>query len=371
MDIPGGARLRQGCRDRQSPMRPSSVSIFTRPLPPPIHRTHRFRALSPRLSLASGKAKPESAPIESHLPPAVSFFSSTADIDGAIAAANDLAAATATLYVPEELMTGRATELLIALMQSQRSDAQVAAAHAATTAFRFETMQVEWVAQQGVAPLAAVLSTGSPEAQLEACRAVQGVAAHRDGREELARAGAVKALLRIARDELHIGQEHAAAALAIAVGLESAVTHRALPTLSTKTARRVAPSGATQPPGRRAGGSRAGATSAAGAAASSSSSSQQQQQQQQQHRSSPSRHPASSSHAATGAHASDDAIDAVTIAGEEAIDSFVVMAMRGGAVAREQAANGLRHLCHDAEGRQRLVAAGAILIIGRIGKEEA
>ena len=48
-------------------------------------------------------------------------------------------------------------ELLVALLQNSRADAQVAAADAAAAAFRFVQIQTEFVAQNGIAPLTAVL----------------------------------------------------------------------------------------------------------------------------------------------------------------------------------------------------------------------
>jgi hypothetical protein len=57
--------------------------------------------------------------------------------------------------------------------------------------------------------------------QLEACKAAEAIARHDAGREALAEAGAVRLLLRLARDELHPAQEHAAAALAHAVRLDA------------------------------------------------------------------------------------------------------------------------------------------------------
>ena len=150
------------------------------------------------------------------------YFLQFNDAVGAISAAIEIGTETKALLGPEELLSAGVVELLIMLLQNPRADAQAAAASAAAAACRFEEVQVEWVALQGAAPLTAVLANGHPEAQLEACRAAAAIAMHRDGREALAQAGAVRALLRIARDVLHPAQEHAAAALATAVGLEGA-----------------------------------------------------------------------------------------------------------------------------------------------------
>ena len=128
---------------------------------------------------------------------------------------------------------------------------------------RFEELQLEWIALEGAAPLARVLATGQQEAQLQACRAAAAVARHRDGREALAQEGAVKALLRIARDVLHPAQEHAAAALANTVGLEAVATPR-VPTTGSASGRAVRRGEPRAPP-------RADDPSSSSAAASSSS----------------------------------------------------------------------------------------------------
>ena len=53
-------------------------------------------------------------------------------------------------------------------------------------------------------------------------------------------------------------------------------------------------------------------------------------------------------------------MDVVAVAGGEAVESFVLMAQRGGAISREQAAYGLRQLCRSGESREQLVDAGAV-----------
>ena len=88
---------------------------------------------------------------------ALRLFASYNDVDGQIRAALDLSAATQRLLVPELLLSARVVEQLLALLQSRRADAQAAAAAAVAAACRFEELQTEWVAQQGVVPLTAVL----------------------------------------------------------------------------------------------------------------------------------------------------------------------------------------------------------------------
>ena len=178
-------------------------------------------------SLAGASRPAGSRPSATQACKELRFFASYSDVDGQIRAAHDLAASTRHLLGPEPLLSGRAVELLVSLLQSSRADAQAAAAAALAAACRFEHIQTEWVAQRGVVPLTAVLVHGVPEAQLQACRAAEGVARHRDGREALAQVGAVRALLRIARDEHHQAQDAAAAALAKAVGIEAATPRSA------------------------------------------------------------------------------------------------------------------------------------------------
>ena len=270
------------------------------------------------------------------------YFLQFNDAVGAISAAIEIGTETKALLGPEELLSAGVVELLIMLLQNPRADAQAAAASAAAAACRFEEVQVEWVALQGAAPLTAVLANGHPEAQLEACRAAAAIAMHRDGREALAQAGAVRALLRIARDVLHPAQEHAAAALATAVGLEGAT-----PRLPSVGSTRKQPIRASRRAAASSSAASASASATAAAIAAAGSSGTQPQ-------------PPHGSRAAAAAAAAAEGVDAVAAAGSEAIDSFVLMAQRGGGISREQAAYGLRHLCRSADSRVKLVDAGAV-----------
>ena len=299
------------------------------------------------------------------------FFASFSDVDGQIRASGDLLKATQNLLGPEELLSSHVIESLLLLLQSSRADAQAAAAAALAATFRFEQISTEFVAQNGVVPLAAVLSDGLAEAQLQACLCAEGVARHRDGREALGQAGAVRALLRIARDEMHPAQEQASAALAKAVGIEGATprggiitsgrAHKAAATSLRGAAARAASQRAGKAKAKTKGGAKvpaymAGAhdqaAAAAAAAAGSSSSSVAG--------------PSSSAAAVPSASGSGGALPASSVAasmaavGSEAIESFVVMAQRGAGVPREQAAYGLLQLCRDGESRRKLVDAGAV-----------
>ena len=96
------------------------------------------------------------------------YFAEHSDADGQLRAALDIAAAAKKLLGPEELLSARVIEPLVALLQHNRTDAQAAAAYALAAACRFEEVQTEYVAAQGVTPLTKVLSDGEPEAQLAA-----------------------------------------------------------------------------------------------------------------------------------------------------------------------------------------------------------
>lgn len=275
------------------------------------------------------------------------LFGAHADGDGLIGAANDLAAATADLLEPEPLLRLTVLPLLIEMLASTRADVRLAACVALRTACRFEAVQQECAVLGAAPPLTKALSTGPAEVQLEACKAAEAIARHDAGREALAEAGAVRLLLRLARDELHPAQEHAAAALAHAVRLDAS----GKPPSSTKVV-----AGPLKNKGKASAGAAAKAASAKvkgsgkGAPPSSSAATAADAAE-----------PAAAAAAAEAASAAEAAAaDAVAAAGREALDSFVVMAQRGGAVSREQASHGLRHLCRSSEARQRLVRAGAV-----------
>lgn len=286
------------------------------------------------------------------------FYASFSDVDGQIRAATDLAAATRMLLGAEVLLSAKVVENLVVLLRCQRTDAQAAAAACFSAACRFDEIQSECVAQDAVIPLTSVLSNGLPEAQLEACRAVEAIAHHRDGREALAQAGAVRALLRIARDELHIAQERAATALAKAVGIEGVTPRRSTASFAHKadprSHRGAAARAAAQKSTKADGKARAAASASSCAATSSSADAPASRPAGMPSHSQPQR--------STQAHSSPEGglPAAVEAAGNEAIESFVLMAQRGGGVPREQAAYGLLQLCRNSGTRRRLVTAGAV-----------
>ena len=270
------------------------------------------------------------------------FFAEYNDVDGMIGAASRVATCATHLLGPEAILSSRTTELLVAMLEQARPDAQAAACVAITAIARFDEIQLEVVAQEGTELLVAILADGQPEAQLEACRACKAIARHRDGREALAQTGAVRALLRVARDARHVAHGDAAAALALVVGLEGSATSTAI--LATAAASAKAQN-ATASDGGAGGGGRAGASGSTGSSAAHS------------------RRTRAAGHGKPSGSVSMDAAgpaDAVAAAGSEAIESFVLMAQGGGATAREQAAHGLRHLCRTDDSRRRLVRAGAI-----------
>ena len=78
---------------------------------------------------------------------------------------------------------------------------------------RFEALQQEWVAEQGVLPLVALLESEVREVQVAACLAAEAVGSHPEARG-VVQAGALNRLMALARDELHPAQDEAAAALA-------------------------------------------------------------------------------------------------------------------------------------------------------------
>ena len=124
------------------------------------------------------------------------FFAEHNDVDGLIGAAAEVAACAKSVLGPETILSSRLTDALLSMLDQMRPEAVQASACSAITAIaRFDEIQLEIVAQGGTVPFVQILLNGQPETQLEACRACEAIAQHRDGREALAQAGAVRALL--------------------------------------------------------------------------------------------------------------------------------------------------------------------------------
>ena len=268
----------------------------------------------------------------------IRFFRTHADEDGMISAAYDLAAAAAALTSPEPLLRLETIEPLMGMLESTRADARLAGCTAVRAACRFDAVQQECVAQGAAALVTGLLADGMAAVQLEACRTVEVIARHSEGREAFTRVGSVPVLLRLARDELHPAQEQAAAALAFAVGLDTdgdtAHGHgdgdgdgnghgRALGAVRVRATPRTAAAVVKAPPASKA------------AAA-----------------------PSSTMPALVGR--SSTAASSTASAEPDPLKSFVIMAESGGAISREQAAHGLRRLCRTSLGRRRLVRSGAV-----------
>ena len=81
------------------------------------------------------------------------FFSHFSDVDGLIGGALELVAIAPKLLSPDVLLRERVVRQLVSLLSRPRAEAQVAACRALVAVCRFEALQQEWVAEQGVPPL--------------------------------------------------------------------------------------------------------------------------------------------------------------------------------------------------------------------------
>ena len=96
------------------------------------------------------------------------FFSHFSDVDGLIGGALELVAIAPKLLSPDVLLRERVVRQLVSLLSRPRAEAQVAACRALVAVCRFEALQQEWVAEQGVPPLVALLESEVREVQVAA-----------------------------------------------------------------------------------------------------------------------------------------------------------------------------------------------------------